>query len=588
MNDQEPKAESLMWQALVDSLEDECEDVLTGIGDASMLPTAATHRNAHAKSSAKSAIKTDEQNDRNQVHMGPQNLQLRKWIQHATQISGKKSGTMPLEYLKPAINIAMSLAEQLAQAEKLDSQYGISRKLDLLPIDQPENWAVYTFVHVNADSDVFCKQQERNELWEPLPIGCTDKVATEDEQLNSFLRESVIDELNDEQSTGEIDVRNATNTNNDQERDVGDSIKSFLVSFEKAEAAKQRYLTTTHQNDASRIIHEQLKASLLSLDGFELVRNVTLRNSSLSSSHQCSDSDAKLPSCSDEASSHVQYPGCLNVNSAEIKCMKGDPGNRFSKKIEKMRRIYLLGLLFYELFSGGERPPKNLHNLASCCGAFVSLCTLTLVENNKDGCSNEAKRRHGPAGNRPSIGLCEISYEYLKYMSVPGPVCSLIFNMLDCVYGDLSGSHCYYDVKDIICDLKLMRDKPSIYLRDLDTESLSLTGLPIDGLVISREKELATIVACYHRSISQSSEFVVLKGDSGSGKTWLSKLTVQALATSDGALFLSGKFDQLQQNMPVSIRNALWVEDAQLNLMVFLIFHSSLHCHRHLINTVMF
>jgi hypothetical protein len=100
-------------------------------------------------------------------------------------------------------------------------------------------------------------------------------------------------------------------------------------------------------------------------------------------------------------------------------------------------------LLFYELFTGGQPPPSALRALASLNGAFVSLSTLAMVgesnANEADITSKEPKRRQGAEKNK---GLCRLNFEYLMFMQIPGPLCHLIFNIIDCVHGELSGEEC--------------------------------------------------------------------------------------------------------------------------------------------------
>lgn len=203
----------------------------------------------------------------------------------------------------------------------------------------------------------------------------------------------------------------------------------------------------------------------------------------------------------------------------------------------------------YELFSGGSVPPPELYALAASDGAFVSLPTLTLVKSGDEdddiGSSrpSESKRHHGPSGKE--MGLCRLSFQYLKLMDLPGPICHLIFNMLDCIYGDLGGDECYVKLTDVMFDLQLMRDKPEKFMRDLDMDKLSLSGLQLDENAIPREAELECIKGCYRRRVLGSSELALIKGESGSGKSWLAQ-KVGKFITNEGGVFLMGKFDQMK------------------------------------------
>jgi hypothetical protein len=200
--------------------------------------------------------------------------------------------------------------------------------------------------------------------------------------------------------------------------------------------------------------------------------------------------------------------------------------------------------VFYELFSGGDVPPSEISSLPFSNGAFVSLPILSLHGSSGDqSYTNESKRHQGTSGPGQHLGLCELSFEYLKLMGVPGPVCQLILDMLDCVYGEFSRNECYTKMTDVTVDLQLMIDKPHKFLRGLDVEKLSVTGLPLNVTVFSRERELACIQACYHRSISGScsAEMAILVGELGTGKTTLAHRVGQ-FVLSQGGIFLNGKF----------------------------------------------
>ena len=261
---------------------------------------------------------------------------------------------------------------------------------------------------------------------------------------------------------------------------------------------------------------------------------------------------------SDNRKQYVQFPdntalACLRINSAEVQC----PVGMHTTKDENVsnpssRRIYYLGLVFYELFTGGEIPPADLFNLALRENAFGSLSTLTLVnkENQDQSSSSGMNKRHqGRSGEE--VGLCESSCEYLKFMGITGPICQLIFNMLASVYGDLSGNETYISMADVASDLQLMIDKPSKFLQGLDMDKLSESGLPINELDIPREEEFETIKSCYNRCMLESCEVAIIKGESGTGKSWLA-YRVGRHIISEGGLFLIGKFDQTNEDKPFS------------------------------------
>jgi hypothetical protein len=140
----------------------------------------------------------------------------------------------------------------------------------------------------------------------------------------------------------------------------------------------------------------------------------------------------------------------LNVTSAKIDCPKSSKTvvtNIYDRATnEKYPRIYHLALLFDELFSGGETPLFELRTISSRDGAFVSLPTSNegCSANEDSSVAKEPKRRQDLSGLKKSVDL---AFEYLKFMQIPGPLCHLIHDMLNCVYGDLGRGECYTNVR---------------------------------------------------------------------------------------------------------------------------------------------
>ena len=243
----------------------------------------------------------------------------------------------------------------------------------------------------------------------------------------------------------------------------------------------------------------------------------------------------------------------LHIDSAQIQCPEGKCISKDNNSVkQRQRRIYFLGLLFYELFTGGEVPPENLRAIAMCTNAFVSLSTLTLVNklDEDQTSSNDNNKRHQSASSSVGhMGLCKISCEYLRLTGISSSICTMIFNMLDSVYGELSGNESYTSTTQVASDLQLMIEKPSKFLRGLDMEKLSVSGLPLIEVEIPREEELEAIKSCYNRSISASSEIAIIIGNSGTGKSWLACRLAESVV-STGGWVLTGKFDQIQQSKP--------------------------------------
>ena len=424
---------------------------------------------------------------------------LKDWIQKVLLSNGKVNGihaATSQAYLDAALKIAKHLADQIIHAQEL-YHHGICEELEMLPISAGQDWAKYVVVRLNnektvAEDSMFMKHQFES------PTAILDSVDMNDELESLY-------QLFEETDKVEEDL--------------------FAPSLEStSQGTDDKYDVLTATFDLDDVEHEAAIAKHSS--------NVLL------------DSEpTELPFSSCEEMSY------FDIASAEIQCLEGKPMNKEEHTPkESFQRIYFLGLILYELFSGGEIP-TDLCALAMCEGAFISLSTLTLMNRSNgdliSSCSRN-KRHQGPG----EIGLCESSCEYLRLTGITHPICRLIFNMLDSVHGDFSGKDSYVNMTHVTSDLQLMIDKPK-FLRGLDMDKLGQSSLPVNEIEIPREEEFEAVKSSYYRCMLGSSEVAIIKGDSGTGKSWLAH-RVGRFVISEGGLFLTGKFDQMREAKPFS------------------------------------
>ena len=422
---------------------------------------------------------------------------LRPWIKQALNSIGSGNGRRAATsqaYLESALKIAKALTDQIVQADELFDRDGNSRNMDSLSITVCRD-LLAEHIHVT----VLLEEENHNNN----EIGLDDELVSlpANENLESFLQAF--------------------------ERDV--SANGDAVQDEKAVPDGEAVPNYNAVNKPN--VNLGFKSPIQETYTFEEEQEL---------SFPCLGSD-------------VNY---LHVNSAQIQCpevaYKSRAGD--SVKEESLRRMYYLGLVFYELFTGGEVPSENLRAIASCENAFVSLSTLTLVnkiDEDQTNTNDSSKRHQGLSSSDGDMGLCKLSCEYLRLIGIASPVCNLIFNMLDSVYGDLSGNESYTNMAQVASDLQLMIDKPSKFLRGLDMDKLAISGLPISEVEIPREEEFETIKSSYNRCISGSCEIAMIHGKSGTGKSWLAS-RVGNFVISQGGLVMTGKFDQMQQSKPFS------------------------------------
>jgi predicted ATPase len=301
-------------------------------------------------------------------------------------------------------------------------------------------------------------------------------------------------------------------------------------------------------------------------------------------------------SWADRVHVYLSSENCGDVNKLHFSIANAEITSTADKgRLEdSMQRMYSLGVVFYQIFSGGEHPrnlehPKgvgeenresshrsseelsqelseNLEPLPFDQGGTVDLAgELSILDGVQeeefnvldddamgDNLFNQPnpKKRH-TTQNGCFNNMCSVSVEPLKAKCLPRALCDLVANTLDCANGTISQDDTYRKMSDVRDDLQLMLDKPSIYLYDQDMGRLSITGLQFGDRAIGRNAELSTIRDAYRRSVSGECEMVTISGPAGSGKSFLA-CEFGKYVLSSGGVFLSGKFDQLQQGKPFS------------------------------------
>jgi len=262
---------------------------------------------------------------------------------------------------------------------------------------------------------------------------------------------------------------------------------------------------------------------------------------------------------------------------------------------DAMQRIYALGIVFYVIFSGGERPshapaPTELVeqklsvrsdsvteldlsqdlsedfdplpfdqvapiDLAVNLSKFDNIDDRCAINQLNDNTVDDALQNPKPKKKHAQITheKCSASVERLRAKGLPTSLCNLVVNMMDCTTnGTLSGEDSYQNMSDVRSDLRLMLDNPNLFLRDQDMGKLSTTGSHfMEKTMFGRKAELSRIKDAYQRSISGECGLVTISGPSGSGKSLLAA-EFGRYVCAGGGIFLSGKFDLLKQGKPFS------------------------------------
>jgi len=280
--------------------------------------------------------------------------------------------------------------------------------------------------------------------------------------------------------------------------------------------------------------------------------------------------------------SFVDY---LNISYAEIRMDKQNTHTSSDLQEDKRMRIYYLGLVFFQLFSGGQSPTSKrefgtdplVNNMNSQSTDLHAMSILDEIgeddelfgginmgldesAHSLDNDANRNKRLRNVEENYQERKATHISVEPLKSMGLPVSLCDLIRNMIDCAQGDFSDDEAYSCMLDVQTDLKLMLENPDIYLSDLDLDLLCKVGLQMDKTATGwgREAEFASLKQAYICSTFDNRNVAIICGPQGAGKSSLAKNFAQYARRGDEennmkeCIVLSGKFDKLHQSNPFS------------------------------------
>ena len=247
--------------------------------------------------------------------------------------------------------------------------------------------------------------------------------------------------------------------------------------------------------------------------------------------------------------------------------------------------LYSLGVVFYQIFSGGDRPVE-LESKQTIGDTLNDIETWTeelsegfnpfnedrIIDFDEESCMYENLLsgynfsddystpyyvsfqgrcpRKKQSLNR-NFNMCSISVEPLKEKGLPQPLCDLITNMLVSTNGQICNDGVYHEIFEVRDDLRFILDKPSISLHEQDLGMLSTDWEFGSNTLFDRRAELFTIKKVFQRAVTGDSEVVTIIGHSGTGKSRLAHEFIRYVIEA-GGIVLSGKFDQLQRGKPFS------------------------------------
>jgi len=210
-----------------------------------------------------------------------------------------------------------------------------------------------------------------------------------------------------------------------------------------------------------------------------------------------------------------------------------------------VERLFALGLVLYELFSGGEGPPAEDGPSSGDAPLFLNSIDL----NGDDARSDRPRKKSHRSEDWRSECVSDI-----RRAGVPYSLCALAGNLLDCGRGDARDDDAYSSFADVRSDLRRMLDDPSRFLDDVGTRPMP--RLSIRDELYGREDELRRLADVYREHVAGRCGGAKISGKAGVGKTELAHRVVRPL-TGDGR-FLVAKFDQNKAANPLAAIGSLF------------------------------
>lgn len=203
---------------------------------------------------------------------------------------------------------------------------------------------------------------------------------------------------------------------------------------------------------------------------------------------------------------------CIPPLAGTMAYMSPEQIGRMDKTVDQRSDFYSLGILLYEVLTG--RLPLQADDHMQWVYAHMSKKPLSPRE------------------------ICG---------DIPQAVSAIIMKLLAKNPGER-----YQSAAGLLADLKECRQQwnQTGIIASLTLGRKDYFGLfPLSRKLYGREKEVAVLTAAFARACSGQAEIILIHGYAGTGKTVLISESMNPLVVERG-YFITGKFDQLQRNIP--------------------------------------
>ena len=229
-----------------------------------------------------------------------------------------------------------------------------------------------------------------------------------------------------------------------------------------------------------------------------------------------------------------------------------------------MNRLFFLGVIMYEIFSGGDEVQTPLNEGVDPLPHHLDLLNLSINSadlneyNDESNCRNQTNynihqsrpRKKSQRQTSTTKDIHECCVANLESLGIPYSLCSLVKNLLDCGRGSFCGDDAFRSFTEVKLDLELMLTEPSRFLDNIETTN-RMPSLVIRNKLYGREYEIDCVESSYRQLKDGTCSGIIISGEPGVGKSMLA-MHVREITIRTGGYFLGAKFDQNSHVNPLS------------------------------------
>ena len=350
-------------------------------------------------------------------------------------VGGGRDAIHSTEYRNACLMIAKCLASQIHEAEEL-AEKGIFDKLEQLP--SSHDWADNVYVRVmTSNGQIISSSNYPQEIWGE---NSSQVEALSSEDTAHSIKTAGLNAADGTFDDGVVSLNNNWNLNEIFCSEIADKPAAAAAFQNKSNQDRSNPIES--QTDAlgeiwgevERVVEYRLDQNRREQidDFFETLPKNDIEDASPPNTafqlagvpNEEHHAPASQPSpVVDTFKPNIHDPNYMRIDSAGFQPSAGSlfRDHDTNRANSVARRIYHLGMVFYELFSGGKLPPPRLYEISYSDRAFVSLPKLSLSENegHEDSLQNTPKRRQGPSGFSRDEDICNKSCNHLKMLGIP-------------------------------------------------------------------------------------------------------------------------------------------------------------------------